>query len=122
MHMRAALACISEVAMLSAPGADFWEGPKRRGATGDAVFGNKYFPAYAHTPPDSTLDEGGVEKLFFGNRLDSCAALLHSVSRGAGMPNPSRFGACAAVEAVTIVHDLSYVTQSNRTRKRMKTE
>jgi hypothetical protein len=38
------------------------------------------------------------------------------------MPNPSRFGACAAVEAVTIVHDLSYVTQSNRTRKRMKTE
>ena len=64
MHMRAALACISEVAMLSAPGADFWEGTKRRGATGDAVFGNKYFPAYAHTPPDSTLDEGGVENCF----------------------------------------------------------
>ena len=26
------------------------------------------------------------------------------------MPNPSRFGACAAVEAVTIVHDLRDVT------------
>ena len=108
--MRAALACISEGAMLSAPGADFWEGPKRRGATGDAVFGNKYFPAYAHTPPRFDLGRRRGRKLFFGNRLDSCAALLHSVSRGAGMPNPSRFGACAAVEAVTIVHDLRDVT------------
>ena len=110
MHMRAALACISEGAMLSAPGADFWEGPKRRGATGDAVFGNKYFPAYAHTPPRFDLGRRRGRKLFFGNRLDSCAALLHSVSRGAGMPNPSRFGACAAVEAVTNVHDLRDVT------------
>ena len=50
--------------MLSAPGADFWEGPKRRGATGDAIFGNKFFPSYVHMPPNSTLDERGVENCF----------------------------------------------------------
>jgi hypothetical protein len=85
-------------------------------------FRKQVFPLVRAHTPRFDLGRRRGRKLFFGNRLDSCAALLHIVSGGAGMPNPSRFGACAAVEAVTIVHDLSYVTQSNRTRKRMKTE
>ena len=96
--------------MLSAPVSDSWEGPKRQGATGDAIFGNNFFPSYPLTPPFSTLHEGGVRKLFSGNRFDSCAALAHIASGGAGMPNPSRSGACAAVEALRIVHDVRYVT------------
>ena len=72
-------------------------------------FRKQVFPlAHAH-PPFSTL-QGGVRKLFFGNRFDSCAALVHIASGGAGMPNSSRFGACAAVEALRIVHDARYVT------------
>ena len=50
--------------MLSAPGADFWEGPKRRGATGDAIFGNKYFPAHAHTPPIRPWTKEGSKTVF----------------------------------------------------------
>jgi hypothetical protein len=52
-----------------------------------------------------------------------CAALVRMVSGGAGMPNPSRFGARAAVEAVSIVHDVRYVTSSQIAHaQRMKTE
>jgi hypothetical protein len=57
--------------MLSAPVSDSWEGLERRGAIGDAIFGKKFFPAYAHPPPLSTLRERGRRKLFFGNRLDT---------------------------------------------------
>ena len=84
--------------MLSAPGADFWEGPKRRGAPGDAIFGNKYFAAHAHTPPIRPWTKEG-SKTVFRKPPRHCAALLHIVAGGAGMPNPTRFGACAAVEA-----------------------
>ena len=37
---------------------------KTADAIGDAIFGNKFFPLYPHMPPFSTLDEGGVRKLF----------------------------------------------------------
>ena len=95
--------------MLSAPVSDSWEGPKRQGATGDAIFGNKFFPLYPHAPLFDLGRRRGP-KTFVGNRFDGCGALLHSASGGAGMPNPSRFGACAAVEALRIVHDARYVT------------
>ena len=55
--------------MHSAPVSDSWEGPKRRGATGYAILGSKFFPTYSQTPSFSTIRGGGVRKLFFGNRL-----------------------------------------------------
>jgi hypothetical protein len=67
--LHSAVASFWEVAMLSAPVLDSWEGPKRQGAIGDAILGKKFFPAYAHTPPFSTFREKGVRKLFLGNRL-----------------------------------------------------
>ena len=58
--------------------------------------------------PFSTLEEGrGVRKLFFRKPPRHCAALVRMVSGGAGMLNPSRLGARAAVEAVSIVHDVT---------------
>jgi hypothetical protein len=59
--------------MLSAPGSDFWEGPKRPGAIGDAIFGNNFFPSYPHTPPLSTSDEGGI-RFFFSETASTAAA------------------------------------------------
>lgn len=73
-------------------------------------FRKQVFPlAHAHAPLFDHAQRRGP-KLFFGNRFDSCAALVHIASGGAGMPNSSRFGACAAVEALRIVHDARYVT------------
>ena len=107
--MHAAVASISEEAMPSAPVSDSWEGPKRRDATGDAIFGNKFFDSNSRPyPPFSTLEEGGSE-FFFRKPPRHCAALVRMVSGGAGTLNPSRLGARAAVEAVSIVHDVRYV-------------
>ena len=72
MYMHAAVASISEEAMPSAPVSDSWEGPKRRDATGDAIFGNKFFDSNAPPyPPFSTLEEKGGPKKKFGNRRDT---------------------------------------------------
>ena len=73
MYMHAAVASISEEAMPSAPVSDSWEGPKRRDATGDAIFGNRFFDSNArpYRTPFSTLEEGGSENFFFGNRRDT---------------------------------------------------
>ena len=71
MHVRAAVASIWEVAMQSAPVSDSLEGPKQRDATGDAIFGDRFFPSICPAPPFSTLDAGGSENFFFGNRLDT---------------------------------------------------
>jgi len=72
MYMHAAVVSISKVGMLSAPISDSWEGPERRGATGDAIFGNRFFDSNARpVPPFSTLEEGGSENFFFGNRRDT---------------------------------------------------
>jgi hypothetical protein len=109
MYMHAAVPSFWEVAMLSAPVFDSWEGPKRQSAIGDAILGKKFFPAYAHTLPVRPSGEGGP-KTFFRKPPRHCAALVNSVSGGAGMPNRSRFGACTALEAATIVHDVRYVT------------
>ena len=108
MYMHAAVASISEEAMPSAPVSDSWEGPKRRDATGDAIFGNRFFDSHVRTPPFSTLEEGGSEKKI-RKPPRHCAALVRMVSGGAGTLNPSRLGARAAVEAVSIVHDVRYV-------------
>ena len=107
MYMHAAVASISEEAMPSAPVSDSWEGPKRRDATGDAIFGNRDFDSNARPYPFSTFGEGGSEN-FFRKPPRHCAALVRMVSGGAGMLNPSRLGARAAVEAVSIVHDVRY--------------
>ena len=50
-HVHAAIASIWEVAMPSAPVSDYWEGPKRRGATGDAIFGNNIFDLNVRSTP-----------------------------------------------------------------------
>jgi hypothetical protein len=50
-HVHAAIASIWEVAMPSAPVSDSWEGPKRRGATGDAIFGNNIFDLNVRSTP-----------------------------------------------------------------------
>jgi hypothetical protein len=50
--------------MLSAPVSDSWEGLERRGAIGDAIFGKKFFPAYAHPPPFRHFGRGDVENFF----------------------------------------------------------
>ena len=109
MYMHAAVASIWEVAMLSAPVSDSWEGLKRRGAIGDAIFGYQFFPSICPAPPFSTWTKGEVRKLFFRKPPRHCAALVHIVAGGAGMPNPTHFGACAAGEAVSIVHDVRYL-------------
>ena len=70
-NVHAAAASISKVGMLSAPVSDSWEGPERRGATGEAIFGNSFFRTHVRTPPFSTLEEGGSENFFFGNRRDT---------------------------------------------------
>ena len=109
MYMHAAVASISEEAMPSAPVSDSWEGPKRRDATGDAIFGSKFFDSNAPPyPPFRPWRKGGPKKK---NRKPPrhCAALVRMVSGGAGTLNPSRLGARAAVEAVSIVHDVRYV-------------
>jgi len=108
MYMHAAVASISEEAMPSAPVSDSWEGPKRRDATGDAIFGNRFFDSHVRTPHFRPWRKGGP-KSFFRKPPRHCAALVRMVSGGAGMLNPSRLGARAAVEAVSIVHDIRYV-------------
>ncbi len=60
--------------MLSAPISDSWECPKRQGAIRDAIFGNRFFDSNARPyppPPFSTSEQGGVRKLFVGNRRDT---------------------------------------------------
>ena len=106
--MHAAVASIWEVAMLSAPVSDSWEGPKRRGTTGEEIFGNRVFDSTAHSPPFRPSEDGGSGN-FFRKPPRHCTALVRMVSGGAGMLNPSRLGARAAVEAVSIVHDVRYV-------------
>jgi hypothetical protein len=74
MYMHAAVASISEEAMPSAPVSDSWEGPKRRDATGDAIFGNRFFDSHVRTPPFSTLEEGGSENFFSETAATLCRA------------------------------------------------
>ena len=50
--------------MHSAPVSDSWDGPKRRGATGDAILGSKFFPTYSQTPSFSNIGGGGSENFF----------------------------------------------------------
>ena len=50
--------------MLSAPVFDSWEGPNRQCAIGDAIFGKKFFAAYAHNPPLFRFGEGGPKTFF----------------------------------------------------------
>ena len=57
--------------MLSAPVSDSWEGPNRRGATDDAIFGNRVFDSNVRSKPIFDLRRMGVGKLFFGNRRDT---------------------------------------------------
>ena len=64
MYMHAAVPSFWEVAMLSVPVFDSWEGPKRQSAIGDAILGKKFFPAYAHTLPVRPLGEGGPKTFF----------------------------------------------------------
>ena len=106
MYMHAAVASISEEAMPSAPVSDSWEGPKRRDATGDAIFGNRVFDSNARPYPPFRPSRKGGPKTFFRKPPRHCAALVRMVSGGAGRLNPSRLGARAAVEAVSIVHDI----------------
>ena len=58
MYVHAAVASIWEVAMLSAPVSDSWEGLERRGAIGDAIFGKKFFPRTLIPSPFSLLEKG----------------------------------------------------------------
>jgi hypothetical protein len=75
MYMHAAVASISEEAMPSAPVSDSWEGPKRRDATCDAIFGNRFFDSNARPyPPFSTLEEGGSENFFSETAATLCRA------------------------------------------------
>ena len=95
--------------MLSAPGADFWEGPKRRGAPGDAIFGNKYFPAHAHTPPIRPWTKEGSKTVFRIPPRQLCRAAPHCLWRRRHAESEP-FRRLCAVDAVTIVHDLRDVT------------
>jgi len=95
--------------MQSAPVSDSLEGPKRRNATGDAIFGDRFFPSICPAPPFRPWTQAGP-KTFFRKPPRHRAAPIHIVSGGASVPNSSRFGAFAAGEAVTIVHDVRYVT------------
>jgi hypothetical protein len=119
--LHAAVASFWEVAMLSAPVFDSWEGPKRQGAIGDAILGKKIFPAYAHTPHFRPFGRGGP-KTFSRKPPPHCAALLRIVSGGAGARNRSLSGACGAAQAATIVHECVMWLEPNRTRTRTKTE
>ena len=107
--VHAAAASISKVGMLSAPVSDSSEGPERRGATGEAIFGNSFFSNARPYPPLFDLGARGGPKTFCRKPPRHCTALVRMVSGGAGMLNPSRLGARAAVEAVSIVHDVHYV-------------
>ena len=71
-HMHAAVASISEVAMLSAPVSDSWEGPKRRGAPREAIFGNRVFDSNHVSTPFRPSEDGGSENFF-----SEIAATLH---------------------------------------------
>ena len=95
--------------MLSAPISDSWECPKRQGAIRDAIFGNRFFDSNARPYPPFRPSRKGGPKTFFRKPPRHCAALVRMVSGGAGMLNPSRLGARAAVEAVSIVHDVRFV-------------
>ena len=81
MYMHAAVASISEEAMPSAPVSDSWEGPKRRDATGDAIFGNRFFDSHVRTPPFSTLEEGGSENFFSETAATLCSFKLIKAAR-----------------------------------------
>jgi hypothetical protein len=59
-------------------------------------------------PPFRPWRKGGPKKKI-RKPPRHCAALVRMVSGGAGTLNPSRLGARAAVEAVSIVHDVRYV-------------
>ena len=48
MYVRAAVASLWEVAMLSAPVFDSCEGPKQQGAIADAIFEKKFSPRTLH--------------------------------------------------------------------------
>ena len=63
MYVRAAVASLWEVAMLSAPVFDSCEGPKRQGAIADAIFEKKFSPRTLHTP--FRPFGGGGPKTFF---------------------------------------------------------
>jgi hypothetical protein len=67
------------------------------------------FPLDMPRPPFFDVDKGGGPKTFFRKPPRHFAALVHIVAGGAGMPNPTHFGACAAGEAVSIVHDVRYL-------------
>ena len=95
--------------MLSAPISDSWECPKRQGAIRDAIFGNRFFDSNARPYPPFRPRSKGGPKTFFRKPPRHCTALVRMVSGGAGMLNPSRLGARAAVEAVSIVHDVRYM-------------
>ena len=75
MYVRAAVASLWEVAMLSAPVFDSCEGPKRQGAIADAIFEKKFSPRTLHTPrgapPFRPFGGGGPKTFFSGNRLDT---------------------------------------------------
>ena len=58
--------------MLSAPGSDLWAGPKRPGAIGEAIFGNKFFPSHTLTPPLFDLARRGP-KTFFSETASTAA-------------------------------------------------
>jgi hypothetical protein len=85
-------------------------GSKTAGCNWRRDFRKDVFPRVRSYPPLFDLWEKGVHKLFFRKPPRHCAALVHIVSEGACMPNRSRLGACTAVEAATIVHDVHYVT------------
>ena len=85
-------------------------------------FRKQVFPlAHAHAPLFDLATRRGP-KTFFRKPPRHCAALVRMVSGGADMLNPSRLGARAAVEAVSIVHDVRSWLKSNRIRQLMKTE
>jgi len=67
------------------------------------------FSTRTSVPPHFRPWRKGGPKTFFRKPPRHCAALVRMVSGGAGTLNPSRLGARAAVEAVSIVHDVRYV-------------
>ena len=119
--LHSAVASFWEVAMLSAPVLDSWEGPKRQGAIGDAILGKKFSP-HMRIPPLFDLSGEGGPKTFSRKPPPHCAALLRIVSGGAGARNRSRSGACGAAQAATIVHEWVMWLESYRTRTRAKTK
>ena len=59
--------------MLSAPVADSWEGLKRRGAVGDAIFGKKFFPRTLIPSPFRPFGEEGPKK-----KSETASTLRHA--------------------------------------------